>query len=450
MVFAGMIASSQLWGFIADTNGRRKVLIITLLINCCCTIASSFSSALWVLVLFRFLNGVLGIPLALCTMLSSSPPATLLLKLNVTNHIQTSAEKSLAWAIIPQPWRVQLPWCTYSSWRVFLVVCSVPGLVTAILLGVFLPESPRFLYSQGRYDETLTVLRRIFSINTRCPPQQYPLIELSADPDQTLVKSNNRSIKCLIKSMCDQTRSLFSAPHVVNLIHICALQFGLFSCNGAVTRKTRSLLSGYTFRLAFLLNPPSVVGQGQMRDRRMFRNKLNRLGRGSGQLSPSWNAKKGAEQIALSSVTALLIANGLILWMPDLFSQLYVDYALHPVDQRTICQVVERGLMASNQTDTGVDCTNTVDAGVYQNTLIIGGVGMMAYIINGYFIDSVGRRNILVINLVTSGSAGIGLYFVRSTGQVLALACVFLALSSTCISVVSTAAIELFPTHLRY
>nr|CAD7205437.1 unnamed protein product [Timema douglasi] len=144
----------------------------------------------------------------------------------------------LAWAIIPQPWRVQLPWCTYSSWRVFLVVCSVPGLITAILLGVFLPESPRFLYSQGRYDETLAVLRRIFSINTSCPPQQYPLIELSTDPDQTLVKSNNRSIKCLIKSMCDQTRSLFSAPHVVNLIHICALQFGLFSCKAPYDSST--------------------------------------------------------------------------------------------------------------------------------------------------------------------------------------------------------------------
>nr|CAD7448618.1 unnamed protein product [Timema bartmani] len=285
----------------------------------------------------------------------------------------TASRQGLAWVIIPQPWQVQLPWCTYSSWRIFLVVCSIPGLITAILLSVFLPESPRFLYSQGRYDETLAVLRRIFSINTSCPPQQYPLIELSTDPDQTLVKSNNnRSMKCLFETMCDQTRPLFSTPHVVNLMLICALQFGLFSCG-----------------------------------------------------------------------------NGLILWMPDLFSQLYVDYALHPVDQRTICQVVEHGLIASNQTsDTGVNCTNTVDAGVYQNTLIIGGVGMMAYIINGYFIDSVGKRNILVINLVTSGTAGIGLYFARSAGQVLTLACVFLALSSTCISVVSTAAIELFPTHL--
>nr|CAD7261149.1 unnamed protein product [Timema shepardi] len=380
MVFAGMIASSQLWGFIADTNGRRKVLIFTLLINCCCTIASSFANDLWVLVLFRFLNGVFicGPSAVIYAYMGEFHTGLTRSKAIIWSccfvSLGTIALPGLAWVIIPQPWRVQLPWCTYSSWRVFLVVCSIPGLITAILLGVFLPESPRFLYSQGRYDETLAVLRRIFSINTSCPPQQYPLIELSADPDQTLVKSNNRSVKCLIESMCGQTRSLFSAPHVVNLIHICALQFGLFSC-----------------------------------------------------------------------------ANGLILWMPDLFSQLYVDYALHPEDQRTICQVVQRGLMASNQTsDTGLDCTNTVDAGVYQNTLIIGGVGMMAYIINGYFIDSVGRRNILVINLVTSGTAGIGLYFVRSPGQVLSLACVFLALSSTCISVVSTAAIELFPTHLRY
>lgn len=55
--FAGIIMSSHLWGFLADTRGRRKIIRPTLLIAFVITFFSSFSNDFWSLVILRFLNG---------------------------------------------------------------------------------------------------------------------------------------------------------------------------------------------------------------------------------------------------------------------------------------------------------------------------------------------------------------------------------------------------------
>jgi MFS transporter, VNT family, synaptic vesicle glycoprotein 2 len=57
--FIGIIVSSHLWGFLADTRGRKTVIVPTLLTAFVITIFSSFAKSFWVLVLLRFLNGFL-------------------------------------------------------------------------------------------------------------------------------------------------------------------------------------------------------------------------------------------------------------------------------------------------------------------------------------------------------------------------------------------------------
>ena len=57
--FIGIIASSHLWGFLADTRGRRKIIMPTLFVAFAISIASSFVKSFWILTLLRFLNGVL-------------------------------------------------------------------------------------------------------------------------------------------------------------------------------------------------------------------------------------------------------------------------------------------------------------------------------------------------------------------------------------------------------
>lgn len=59
VAFAGIIASSHLWGYLADVNGRRIVIIISLLVSFMFTIISSFVSNFWVFTAMRFLCGFL-------------------------------------------------------------------------------------------------------------------------------------------------------------------------------------------------------------------------------------------------------------------------------------------------------------------------------------------------------------------------------------------------------
>ena len=57
--YVGLIFSSHLWGFLSDTKGRRKTLIVSLLMAFLITFASTFVNSFWLLVLLRFLNGFL-------------------------------------------------------------------------------------------------------------------------------------------------------------------------------------------------------------------------------------------------------------------------------------------------------------------------------------------------------------------------------------------------------
>lgn len=57
--FAGMICSSHLWGFLADTRGRRSVIQPTLFIAFVMTVASSLATNFYLFAIFRFLNGFL-------------------------------------------------------------------------------------------------------------------------------------------------------------------------------------------------------------------------------------------------------------------------------------------------------------------------------------------------------------------------------------------------------
>lgn len=58
IIFIGMMVGAYVWGSIADTVGRRKVLIVISFMNAVCIVASSFSQTYTLFMIFRFLNGV--------------------------------------------------------------------------------------------------------------------------------------------------------------------------------------------------------------------------------------------------------------------------------------------------------------------------------------------------------------------------------------------------------
>lgn len=72
----------------------------------------------------------------------------------------------MAWAVIPLPFNYHIPLLdiNYNSWRVYMLMCSIPCLLSFILIS-FLPETPKFLLARGRTDETLDVLTRMYVSN---------------------------------------------------------------------------------------------------------------------------------------------------------------------------------------------------------------------------------------------------------------------------------------------
>jgi len=52
-----MMAGAYAWGSVADSMGRKKVLIAISIMNALCIVASSFCQTYELFMLFRFLNG---------------------------------------------------------------------------------------------------------------------------------------------------------------------------------------------------------------------------------------------------------------------------------------------------------------------------------------------------------------------------------------------------------
>lgn len=56
--FIGLMISCHLCGFLADTTGRKRIIIGGLLSGFMCTVLSSFANSFAVLLVFRLLNGI--------------------------------------------------------------------------------------------------------------------------------------------------------------------------------------------------------------------------------------------------------------------------------------------------------------------------------------------------------------------------------------------------------
>ncbi|KAJ6662854.1 hypothetical protein lerEdw1_011058 [Lerista edwardsae] len=78
----------------------------------------------------------------------------------------------MAWSIIPHyGWGFSMGTnYHFHSWRVFVVVCSLPCIASLIALK-FMPESPRFLLEMGKHDEAWMILKQIHDTNMRAKGQ---------------------------------------------------------------------------------------------------------------------------------------------------------------------------------------------------------------------------------------------------------------------------------------
>ncbi|XP_037921735.1 synaptic vesicle glycoprotein 2B-like isoform X2 [Hermetia illucens] len=346
--FIGIITSSHLWGFLADTKGRRRIILPTLIIAFTFTLISSFLNNFWSLVIFRYLNGffVSGGSATVYAYLgefhTNQARSKAIMGAAVIFAIAVLLIPGCAWLVINQSFQIYIPFLdiVYKPWRLFLLVCGIPSLICALCLFV-IPESPKYTLLYKGQAETIQILSRIYSINTGNARETYPFTHIEQTDEYTLRVSDSALMRHpalnTFIAMWKQTSSLFHRKYLKQTVLGCLLQFITFiTANGL-----------------YMWFPAIIDEIGE------FRN-LNPNGRAS-------------------------------------LCQILVGNKIH--NHTNLEHAVPR-------------CRETLDITTYQYALFLEALYVISLALIGFIVNAVGKISILFVILVGSGIAGLVVAYV--------------------------------------
>ncbi|XP_049429522.1 synaptic vesicle glycoprotein 2B [Epinephelus fuscoguttatus] len=190
-IFLGMMVGGYMWGYLADQRGRRRVLIVSLTINGLFGGLASVAPWFWLFLLLRFISGIgVGgsIPVIFSYFSEFMPRlrrGAMISALATFWMAGNILAAGLAWLVIPRTWaHFSLGSLEFQSWRLFVVLCSVPSLTSAILFKLLMPESPKFLMEAGRETEAIQVFQVMFKLNTWRKGKDLPEFSLCTSSKQ--------------------------------------------------------------------------------------------------------------------------------------------------------------------------------------------------------------------------------------------------------------------------
>ncbi|CAG9772484.1 unnamed protein product [Ceutorhynchus assimilis] len=237
--FLGVMTTSHFWGFMADFRGRKNIMIFCLVTSSLVSLVCSIVPWSWLFILLRFCNGAL-ISGASSIVYSFAGeyhddkyrPMVIswLCSFVAAGQIYIPG---LAWSILPSEWsyEVEALGLLFRPWRLLLIVYALPSLIVSAMLSI-LPESPKFLLAQGKHDETLQILTKMFVVNTGKKAHEYPVSTIVLDEVQEKKADENANV---FRIIWDQTATLFNKQYCFKTILICYLQFGVFLSASALS-----------------------------------------------------------------------------------------------------------------------------------------------------------------------------------------------------------------------
>lgn len=159
--FIGMLIGAFAFGRLADRIGRRPVLMMAVVIDAICGIASAFAPEFQWLLVLRFLTGI-GVG------------GTLPVDYTMMAEFLPSDRRGRWLVLLESFWAVGTILLAIlalfavsrgdDAWRMIFLVTGVPALV-GVIFRFFVPESPLYLNKAGRSDEARAVLQRVASVN---------------------------------------------------------------------------------------------------------------------------------------------------------------------------------------------------------------------------------------------------------------------------------------------
>ncbi|XP_046420454.1 synaptic vesicle glycoprotein 2A-like [Neodiprion fabricii] len=390
IIYSGMITSAFLWGFLADTKGRRSLLIFGYLADSICNILSSMSQNFLTMLVFKFFSGfVISGPLAISTTYlaefhSTKYRSATLFWTALFSAMGNVAMPALAWAIIPQSWTLTFfdGAFVFNSWRIFIFVCSMPAFMAFAAL-LYFPESPKYLMTQGRNDEAMAVFQRMYAMNTGNPPELFPIKSLSLEGQKKKIEPSagrtTVSVWQNVRGGFGQIRPLFVKPYLGQFLLILALQFG-------------SILSLNTVRLWM----PQLLTLMETYDYK------------------SHDSATLCDMISVPSVSNATSDHGF------------------------------------NSTTTIDDClVPFVPSKVYINSMIISATTVLGFVVAGTLVNLMGKKNLLLLAFALPAVGIFGLNWSPSSNITLGIIAIYIALTSLSTTTIITFCVDLMPTSLR-
>lgn len=191
--FLGMIIGVFAAGWLADSFGRKTVLIPIVILASVFGSATAFMPTIQGYIALRFLTGLVNIGIFLVGFVWCIE--TVGGKWQTIVGIGFEAPWVVAWFL------TALVAHLFPDWRHFQLVTSIP----MILCGLgywFLPESPKWLLANGKIDQAEDLVREAVEMNGRTLPTGWRLQPLDQD-DQGVGKSSNPTVF-----------HLFTRPHL--------------------------------------------------------------------------------------------------------------------------------------------------------------------------------------------------------------------------------------------
>ncbi|XP_038211121.1 synaptic vesicle glycoprotein 2A-like [Zerene cesonia] len=231
--YVGMIVSSSVAGFLTDTFGRKRFIVYGFFGMFIFTVISGLSQRYYVLVTSKFFEGLLFAAsfspfLALTSELCHSGirDRVMLVQSSFVAIAQISVAL-ISWAILRYDWRDTLfdGYIVLNTWNYYLLIMSFWSLLASILY-MFIPESPKYLITQHKYNEARSVLIQIYNENTGKPVESFKYANLWKDTmKQDIDETPEGEQKSQLSVGFENIKPLFKRPLLWYLLLFCFINF---------------------------------------------------------------------------------------------------------------------------------------------------------------------------------------------------------------------------------
>ena len=191
-VFAGALIGTLVLGPLGDIVGRRPVFSLAAFVISIFGFGTALANSYPVLLFFRFMVGfgVGGLTVPFDTLAEFLPTSHRGTNLLVIEFFWTGGSLLVpVFAFLTlSDGSTDADGDTSGSWRLFLVLCAIPCLISSVLGLFVVPESPRWLVACDRSEDALAILRDAAQTNGHDPMVVFPEdTVLAAEQDHSTV-----------------------------------------------------------------------------------------------------------------------------------------------------------------------------------------------------------------------------------------------------------------------